>query len=66
MGNSEYILNCEGISKAFGGTQALKDVQLHVKPGEVHYHCWGNGAGKIHTDEMCDRTHQTGCRNDGV
>ena len=35
MGNSEYILNCEGISKAFGGTQALKDVQLHVKPGEV-------------------------------
>ena len=35
MGNSEYILNCEGIYKAFGGTQALKDVELHVKAGEV-------------------------------
>ena len=44
--NSAYILNCEGISKAFGGTQALKDVQLHIKPGEVHALFGENGAGK--------------------
>ncbi|MBO5565236.1 MAG: sugar ABC transporter ATP-binding protein, partial [Lachnospiraceae bacterium] len=43
---SDYILNCEGISKSFGGTQALKNVQLHVKPGEVHALLGENGAGK--------------------
>lgn len=45
-GSNEYILQCEGISKAFGGTQALKDVQLNVKPGEVHALMGENGAGK--------------------
>ena len=27
----DYILECEGISKACGGTQALSNVQLHVR-----------------------------------
>lgn len=43
---NEYILECEGISKAFGGTQALSNVQLHIKPGEVHALLGENGAGK--------------------
>ena len=41
-----YILSCENISKSFGGTQALKGVELHVKPGEVHALLGENGAGK--------------------
>jgi ribose transport system ATP-binding protein/inositol transport system ATP-binding protein len=46
INEQDYILNCKGISKAFGGTQALKGVQLHVKPGEVHALLGENGAGK--------------------
>ncbi len=46
MQNSEYIFECEGIYKAFGGTQALSDVSLKVKPGEVHALMGENGAGK--------------------
>ncbi len=44
--NDEYVFECSGISKAFGGTQALKDVQLHVKRGEVLALLGENGAGK--------------------
>lgn len=40
------LLICEGISKSFGGTQALKNVRLHVRPGEVHALLGENGAGK--------------------
>ena len=43
---SDYILCCDGISKSFGGTNALKKVQLNVRPGEVHALLGENGAGK--------------------
>lgn len=46
LDESKYILNCDGITKSFGGTHALKGVQLHVKPGEVHALLGENGAGK--------------------
>lgn len=46
INNKDYILNVDGVSKAFGGTQALKNVQLHVKKGEVHALLGENGAGK--------------------
>jgi ribose transport system ATP-binding protein len=35
-----------GISKSFGPTQALRGVDLQVKPGEVHALIGENGAGK--------------------
>ena len=36
----------KGISKSFPGVQALKGVQLRVRPGEVHALMGENGAGK--------------------
>lgn len=42
----EYILDCQNVSKSFGGTHALKNVQLRVKKGQVHALLGENGAGK--------------------
>ncbi len=43
---SGYILDCSRITKSFGGTHALQNVQLRVKKGQVHALLGENGAGK--------------------
>jgi len=40
------ILSIEGVSKRFGGVQALKDVNFDLRFGEVHALVGENGAGK--------------------
>lgn len=40
------MVTCRGLRKAFGSTQALTDLDLHVDPGEVHGFLGPNGAGK--------------------
>jgi simple sugar transport system ATP-binding protein len=43
---SDFILSLEGVSKRFGAVQALQDVTLRLKRGEVHCLLGDNGAGK--------------------
>ncbi|SCY38567.1 methyl-galactoside transport system ATP-binding protein [Paenibacillus polysaccharolyticus] len=43
---SPYLLEMNGISKAFPGVQALSEVTLKVRPGTVHALMGENGAGK--------------------
>ncbi len=43
---SEYILEMNNVTKAFGGVKALKDVSINLKRNEILAICGENGAGK--------------------
>jgi ribose transport system ATP-binding protein len=47
-----------GISKSFGRTRVLTDVDLAVEPGEVHALLGGNGAGKSTLMKILQGVHQ--------
>ncbi len=46
MRQDQYVLEMRGINKSFPGVQALKNVDLFVRPGTVHALMGENGAGK--------------------
>jgi rhamnose transport system ATP-binding protein len=45
-GEPKQLLRAEGLSKAYAGVQALNNVSLDVRAGEVHAIVGENGAGK--------------------
>ena len=46
MPETDYIIEMKGINKAFGGVNALKDINLNIKRGTCHAIVGENGAGK--------------------
>ena len=43
---NEFVLEMNHISKQYGSISVLKDVTLHIRPGEIHALLGENGAGK--------------------
>jgi simple sugar transport system ATP-binding protein len=51
-------LQVQGVSKSFGGHSALQDVQLCLRPGEIHSLMGENGAGKSTLIKIITGIHQ--------
>jgi ABC-type branched-subunit amino acid transport system ATPase component len=49
---SDALLTCTGLGKRFGGLQAVADLDLRVRPGEILGVIGPNGAGKSTTFNM--------------
>ena len=43
---SQYVVELQNVTKIFPGVKALSNMQLHIKPGEIHGLIGENGAGK--------------------
>jgi ribose transport system ATP-binding protein len=58
LNGSEYLLQLRDICKSFGATRALHQVNLSVRPAEVHALIGENGAGKSTLMKVLSGAHQ--------
>ena len=56
--SSDYVVEMKGISKSFGGVQALRKVDLELRRGEIMGLVGDNGAGKSTLMKVLSGAHQ--------
>ena len=54
--SSDTVLRVQGVSKRFGGLQALSDVGITIQRGQVYGLIGPNGAGKTRRASTCRPT----------
>jgi len=54
------VIECRGIVKSFSGVQALRGVDVSVRPGEIHALLGQNGAGKSTLVKILNGVHADG------
>jgi simple sugar transport system ATP-binding protein len=54
----DSLLKVEGITKSFGGVQALKGVSLDIRAGEIHCLAGENGSGKSTLIKVVSGVHE--------
>src|SRR5436305_14254921 len=52
--NNEFAIHVRGLRKAYGTFEAVKGIDLEVRPGEVFGLLGPNGAGKTSTVEILE------------
>ena len=49
----DQVLKIDHLTKRYGDKEAVKDLSLHIKPGEIYGFIGHNGAGKTTTIKSC-------------
>ena len=58
MSDQDTLLTLSGVSKHFGGTQALSDISIAFEAGKIHSLIGENGAGKSTVGKIVLGVHQ--------
>lgn len=51
-----YVIETKGLTKTYGSKDAVKDINIHVREGEIYGLIGRNGAGKNYCNAYAQRS----------